>query len=156
MRGTPKKSKNVIVKSPSQLKAEKENAEKYRTKLRKRSPVKSFVNAYKEVDPFLKKLPTKKLKSKQKRLTISAEKPKKARNPRPHRLLQGKVDLFLDQLQSKEEMDVECNAEILAEIIKSFAVTFSLEISEIVEMISNQKGALNMEEIRMQLMNKGN
>jgi len=53
-------------------------------------------------------------------------------------------------------MDVECNAEILAEIIKSFAVTFSLEISDIAEIISQQKGALNMEEIRVELMNRGN
>jgi len=80
---------------------------------------------------------------------------KKVRNQRPHRLLQGKVDIFLNQLESKEEVDVECNAEILAEIIKSFAVTFSLDISDIVEMISKQKGPLNMEEIRVQLMNQG-
>lgn len=41
-----------------------------------------------------------------------------------HRNLENKVGNFLDQLESTEQGDVECNAEILAEIIKSFAVTF--------------------------------
>ena len=49
--------------------------------------------------------------------------------------LTEKVGLFLDQLKSTDEVDVECNAEILAEIIKSFAVTFSLDVAEIIEII---------------------
>ena len=62
--------------------------------------------------------------------------------------------MFLDQLKSTESDDVEANAEILAEIIKSFAVTFSLEIPEIIDIISSKGGALNMEDIRSMLLEK--
>ena len=75
------------------------------------------------------------------------------RQARPHKKLSEKVDIFLGQLKSTDETDVECNAEILAEIIKSFAVTFSLEISQIVEIVEKSGGSLNMEEIRSKLMN---
>jgi hypothetical protein len=51
---------------------------------------------------------------------------------------------------------VECNAEILAEIIKSFAMTFSVDIENIVEIIQKTEGALNMENIRAQLLLKSN
>ena len=64
------------------------------------------------------------------------------------------MGLFLEQLGSTEEQDVECNAEILAEIIKSFAVTFSLDVSDIVGIIAKTKGKLNMESIRSELFKK--
>lgn len=51
---------------------------------------------------------------------------------------------------------MECNAEILAEIIKSFAMTFSVDIENIVEIIQKTEGALNMENIRAQLLLKSN
>lgn len=73
---------------------------------------------------------------------------------KPHKNLQEKVGIFLEQLDSKEDKDIECNAEILAEIIKSFAVTFSLEISDIVQIIEESGGPLNMEEIRSKLMER--
>lgn len=73
---------------------------------------------------------------------------------KPHKRLQEKVESFLGQLVSTEDQDVECNAEILAEIIKSFAVTFSLEISDIVQIIEESGGPLNMEDIRTLLMGK--
>lgn len=73
---------------------------------------------------------------------------------KPHRKLNEKVETFLGQLDSTNDQDVECNAEILAEIIKSFAVTFSLEISDIVKIIEESGGPLNMENIRTMLMNK--
>lgn len=75
---------------------------------------------------------------------------------KPHKMLQKKVDIFLTQLESTEDKDIECNAEILAEIIKSFAVTFSLEISDIVTIIEESGGPLNMEEIRSKLMSQAN
>jgi len=64
------------------------------------------------------------------------------------------VGSFLSQLESKESGDVECNAEILAEILKSFAMTFSVDIEDIVEIIQKTEGALNMETIRAQLHHK--
>lgn len=60
----------------------------------------------------------------------------------------------MDQLESTEPGDVECNAEILAEIIKSFAVTFSVDIDDIVNIIQKTEGPLNMEAIRTQLLQK--
>jgi hypothetical protein len=42
----------------------------------------------------------------------------------------------------------------LAEIIKSFAVTFSVDIDEIVEIIQKTDGPLNMETIRAQLLSQ--
>lgn len=74
----------------------------------------------------------------------------------PHRNLESKVGTFLSQLESTEQGDVECNAEILAEIIKSFAVTFSVEIDDIVDIIQSTKGPLNIEVIRAQLLAKSN
>ena len=76
------------------------------------------------------------------------------RKTRVSQKLKKKVNTFLGQLESKEDKDVECNAEILAEIIKSFAVTFSLDISEIVKIISKTKGKLNMNNIRAELFKK--
>ena len=82
---------------------------------------------------------------------MTAQERKKRREEREH---QNKLDVFLEQLKSQNDQDVECNAEILAEIIKSFAVTFSLEIQDIVKLI-NQHGEndLNMEDIRVKLFN---
>lgn len=71
-----------------------------------------------------------------------------------HRNLENKVGNFLGQLESTEPGDVECNAEILAEIIKSFAVTFSVDIDDIVGIIQKTEGPLNMEAIRTQLLQK--
>lgn len=70
----------------------------------------------------------------------------------PHRNLETKVGSFLSQLESTQQGDVECNAEILAEIIKSFAMTFNVEIDDIVDIIQKTEGPLNMENIRAQLL----
>ena len=64
------------------------------------------------------------------------------------------MGLFLDQLKSKEQGDVECNAEILAEIIKSFASTYDVSVDDIVDMVQKTDGPLNMEDIRTQLLSK--
>jgi len=64
LRGTPKKSKKIIVKTESEIKEEKENAEKYKVKLRKRSPIKSREDPYKDLNPLLRSLPQKRVKSK--------------------------------------------------------------------------------------------
>jgi hypothetical protein len=62
--------------------------------------------------------------------------------------LETKVGNFLNQLESTEQGDIECNAEILAEIIKSFAMTFQVDIEDIVEIIQKTEGPLNVENIR--------
>lgn len=61
------------------------------------------------------------------------------------------MNIFLEQLKSKDTEDVEANAEILAEIIKGFAVSFNLDLSKIIELISDKDGSLNMEQVRTML-----
>jgi len=64
LRGTPKKAKKVIVITEEEVKEKKEIADKYKTKLRKRSPEKKRQDPYAELNPLLRQLPQKRLKSK--------------------------------------------------------------------------------------------
>lgn len=68
--------------------------------------------------------------------------------------LEMKVESFLDQLNSKSEPDVEVNAQILADLIRSFSLTFGVDTEEIALLISQSKtdNGINLEEVRRKLL----
>lgn len=66
--------------------------------------------------------------------------------------LQDKVDSFLGHLNSKNDPDIEDNAQILADIIKSFSLTFNLTSQDIMKVINQEKDGLNVENIRQKLL----
>lgn len=66
--------------------------------------------------------------------------------------LQSKVDSFLEQLKSKRDEDIEVNAHILAEIMKSFSITFDVDTERIANLISEEGGSVNIEEMRKKIL----
>lgn len=62
----------------------------------------------------------------------------------------------MDQLKSKQPEHVKSNAGILADILKSFSISFNVEIDEILEIMSKQKGSINLQKVRNQLFKKYN
>lgn len=66
--------------------------------------------------------------------------------------LHDKVDHFLGHLESKKEDDVQSNAQILAEIIKNFSLTFSVSHQDIMKVINQERDGLNVESIRKKLL----
>lgn len=72
--------------------------------------------------------------------------------------LEMKVESFLDQLNSKSEPDVEVNAQILADLIRSFSLTFGVDTEEIALLISQSKtdNGINLEEVRRKLLSSRN
>lgn len=66
--------------------------------------------------------------------------------------LQQKIDLFLGQLRSTLAEDVEVNAELLSMIIQSFASTFSVKVNQLVNLISQETGVVDMQVIRSKLL----
>ena len=58
----------------------------------------------------------------------------------------------MGHLESKTEEDVLSNAQILAEIIKNFSLTFSVSHQDIMKVINHEKDGLNVESIRKKLL----
>ena len=58
----------------------------------------------------------------------------------------------MGHLESKTEEDVLSNAQILAEIIKNFSLTFSVSHQDIMNVINHEKDGLNVESIRKKLL----
>lgn len=83
-------------------------------------------------------------------MTKEAQKSRDSQND-----LKDKVETFIEQLKSKQESDVETNAQILAEIIKNFSLTFGASNEDILEVIKRQDGNLNVEDIRRELLSRG-
>jgi hypothetical protein len=69
--------------------------------------------------------------------------------------LQARVDSFINQLGSKSQADVEVNALVLAEIMRSFSLTFGVGSEKIASLISKEEGGVNIEEIRKKIMAQG-
>lgn len=69
--------------------------------------------------------------------------------------LQARVDSFITQLGSKNQSDVEVNAHVLAEIMRSFSLTFGVGSDKIATLISQEEGGVNIEEIRKKIMAQG-
>jgi hypothetical protein len=66
------------------------------------------------------------------------------------------VDGFLEQLKSKRDEDIEINAHILAEIMKSFSITFDVDTEKISNLISEEEGQLNIEDMRKRILGAAN
>lgn len=62
------------------------------------------------------------------------------------------MDSFLGHLDSKRDSDVEENAQLLAEIIKNFSLTFNVSQQDIMNVISQEHDGLNVETIRQKLL----
>ena len=61
----------------------------------------------------------------------------------------------MEQLKSKSEEDLEINANILSEIMRSFSLTFGVTNEEIVNIIAREQGDINVEDIRKKLLAHG-
>lgn len=66
------------------------------------------------------------------------------------------MDGFLEQLKSKRDEDIEINAHILAEIMKSFSITFDVDTEKISNLISEEEGQLNIEDMRKRILGAAN
>lgn len=66
------------------------------------------------------------------------------------------MDNFLDQLKSKREEDLEINAHVLAEIMKSFSVTFDVDNEKIANLIAEENGEINIEDMRKRILDEAN
>lgn len=66
--------------------------------------------------------------------------------------LEARVDTFLKQLGSKDQSDVEVNAHIMVEIMRSFSTTFGVGSDKVASLISQEEGGVNVEEIRKKIM----
>lgn len=124
-----------------QEKASKAKTKEYSDRLRKRSP-----KEYKDPTEFLS--PVHKPSDSYKQYFRE----KAERENFSKRDLQDKVNGFLEQLKSRTEEDIEVNAQILAEIMKSFSLTFGVGSEKIASLISEEEGGINVEEIRKKIL----
>ena len=65
---------------------------------------------------------------------------------------QEKVNQFMGRLKSAEESDIQINASILDEILKSFSLTFGVDSGKIASLISNYNGEVNVEKLRQSIL----
>lgn len=134
-----------------QVREMKEKNQEYKVKLRKREP-KVYVDPTEFLSPVIKKKERYQAYFRESKLflTEEAQKSRDSQND-----LKDKVETFIEQLKSKQESDVETNAQILAEIIKNFSLTFGASNEDILEVIKRQDGNLNVEDIRRELLSRG-
>lgn len=59
---------------------------------------------------------------------------------------------FFEQLHSTRDEDVEVNAHILSEIMKSFSLTFGVSSEAITDIIAQQDGDINVEDLRKKIL----
>lgn len=127
-----------------QEKLSKARSSVYATKLRKRSP-----KPYKDPTEFLSPV----IKERDRKRQYFREKAEKDHQSK--RDLQEKVDNFLDQLKSKNDEDIESNAHVLADIMKSFSLTFGVGPEKIANIIAEEDGGINVEEMRKKILKNG-
>lgn len=65
--------------------------------------------------------------------------------------LEDNIEMFLHQLSSEAPNDVNANAEILSEIVDNLALTFNLSTDNIVEIIKDCEGKVNVENVRSEI-----
>lgn len=73
------------------------------------------------------------------------------RLPKLGRSLEARIRQTLNQIRSTQDEDLDLNAELLEDILKSFASACSLNLDQAVRLISKDTGHLNMEVIRSKL-----
>lgn len=62
--------------------------------------------------------------------------------------LSKKLHAFLDRLKSDDRKDVESNAKMLARFIQHFSCNFSCDTSDIIKVMEEQKGDINIDAVR--------
>jgi len=71
--------------------------------------------------------------------------------------VQEKISDFMVQLNSRDPEDIKSNAEILAEILKSFSISFNVDVEHILEIMNNERGGkVNLQKIRNTLFDRYN
>jgi hypothetical protein len=71
--------------------------------------------------------------------------------------VEDKISSFMRQLKSRDPEDVKSNAEILAEILKSFSISFNVDVEQILEIMNEQRGGrVNLQQIRNTLFDQYN
>ena len=70
--------------------------------------------------------------------------------------VQENIDEFLQRLKSRDPEDIRDNAEILAQILKSFSMSFGVDIEEIIRIMDKQRGAVNLQRVRNKLFEEFN
>lgn len=124
----------------------KEISSDYSTKLRKRAPQsKEQVDSTEFLSPVIK----------QRDRNREFFRNRAERERQNKQELQTRVDSFVNQLGSKNQSDVEVNAHVLAEIMRSFSLTFGVGSDKIATLISQEEGGVNVEEIRKKIMAQG-
>lgn len=133
-------------------KTQKEGSQVYATRLRKRSP-KPYKSNTEFLSPVIKQKDRYRefFRTSKTSLLLEAEKERQDKYD-----LQSKVDHFLEQLKSKRNEDIEINAHILAEIMKSFSITFDVDTEKISNLITEEDGHLNIEEMRKRILDAAN
>lgn len=65
-----------------------------------------------------------------------------------------KIDSFMKDLNSKDPQCVKDNARVLCELLKSFAVSFNMEVEDILEISTKKmkRGGLSLKQIRDSVM----
>lgn len=67
-----------------------------------------------------------------------------------------KIENIKNQLGSKKKEDIVSNAKLLAEILKNFSFSFNIDVYEILELVKEEKGPVNLQVIRNKLFKKMN
>ncbi len=127
-----------------QEKSSKARSLAYASKLRKRSP-----KPYKDPTEFLSPVHKERDRKRQ------YYREKAERDNQSKRDLQDKVDNFLEQLRSKQDDDIESNAHVLADIMKSFSLTFGVGPEKIANIIAEEEGNINVEDMRKKILKNG-
>lgn len=65
--------------------------------------------------------------------------------------IEEKISDFMQQLRSRDPEDIRANAELLTEIIKSFSLSFNVDVKHIMDQLASQRGMLNMAKVRSRL-----
>lgn len=63
-----------------------------------------------------------------------------------------RISNYLEKLKSTTNEDIEVNAQVLTDLLRSFSLTFGVSNEVIANIVSQEAGELNVENIRKKLM----
>lgn len=72
------------------------------------------------------------------------------------KMTEDKIEHFKQRLSSKLPEDVIANAEILVEILKSFSFSFNVDMEDILAIMGEEKGQINLQSLRNKLFERYN
>lgn len=73
------------------------------------------------------------------------------RVPQNNAPIESKISEFMEQLRSRDPEDIRANAMLLSEIIKSFSISFDVDVKDIIGQLSKQRGLVNIGKMRNNL-----